>query len=616
MSRWWVYDIETYPNFFSVAFEDLYSNERWVFEISPRYDHADLLWSFLYDSMNRGDTYVGFNNLHFDAVVIQVFMSLCFNGYRPTATNMYTKAQAIIDAPRGDWSHTIWESDMYIKQVDVFALMHFNRLGAGVSLKQLEVAMRSANVKDLPHPPGHDVPPELYDPMLEYMCWDTSETKKFTHKIWDRIEFRQQLDAEGTFDRSCINWNDVKIGSEYLLGRLRKRGVQTNYGKTKIQTPRHGGIRFADFLPDVQFDSPELKRVYDHFMASTVLPDQTKGFMTNLSATVNGFKMDFGTGGLHGAVSSTTFHAGDDHVIRLDDVESYYPRTAVTQRYYPEHLTEAFVEEYDDLFQERRKYAKGTMQNGLFKLGLNGSFGKLNDKYSPLLDPQAMLAITVTGQLFLARLTEVLMRIPSLTMIQVNTDGVCYRVHKDDEQHADAICKWWMDWTGLNLGVEYYKTFAQRDVNAYLAIEPGGKVKHKGAYVPVAKRQYHQDMSSGVVQIAVHEFVVNGVPLEDTIYQHTDAFDFMLSVKVNRSCRLTWGNQPTQRICRYYISLNGQHLTKTMPPLKGDTEERHFAVEAGWMVGLCNDAREFDWSRLNRRWYLNEAEALVRGLGI
>ena len=90
----------------------------------------------------------------------------------------------------------------------------------------------------------------------------------------------------------------------------------------------------------------------------------------------------------------------------------------------------------------------------------------------------------------------------------------------------------------------------------------------------------------------------------------------MMAVKIPKSSRLMWGEQKTQNMCRYYLTLDGYPLTKVMPPLKGNTDERHIGIHTGWTVGLCNYAGDFDWDRLNRRYYLNEAEALVAGLGL
>jgi len=140
-------------------------------------------------------------------------------------------------------------------------------------------------------------------------------------------------------------------------------------------------------------------------------------------------------------------------------------------------------------------------------------------------------------------------------------------------------------------------------------------LKAKGAYA--VKRAWYQDHSSLIVPKAVQAFVLKGTPMDMFIYRYaTDAFDFMQSVKVPRASRLEWGNQIVQNTCRYYIAMQGQYLTKIMPPLSGDIDERRLGVDVGWMTQLCNDANDFDWHNLNRRWYLTEAEKLLAGLGL
>ena len=465
----WCYDIEIYPNLFTVGFENMDTGERFIFEITERIDHGPYLWNFLQFLIRSRAKMVGYNNLRFDYVLIHEFLTI--GAVRPvTALDMYLKGQAIIDAKHGDWTHSVAEWHHLIQQVDMMVLNGFKGPRA-TSLKKLEIAMRSTNVKDLPIKPGEHVPRDQIEGMITYMCWDISETAKFAKKTWDNVEFRQSLDDKLGGRRSRINWDDVRIGSEYLLDELRASGVRTHMNRKAIQTTWPDGIVLADILLPVEFDDPGLQGIYRFFQSATVLPDKIKGFFADLSATVGGLKMDFGTGGLHGAIPHTTFRATGDRIIQLRDVVSYYPRIAVANGWYPTHLGPIFTEKYDDLFQQRKQHKKGTPENLLFKLGLNGSFGKTGDKYSPLRDESYMLKVTINGQLLLARLTEVLMRIASLTVIQVNTDGVAYICDKADEPQADAICEWWEQITGLSLGTENYSLFAQRDVNNYFAIE-------------------------------------------------------------------------------------------------------------------------------------------------
>ena len=77
-------------------------------------------------------------------------------------------------------------------------------------------------------------------------------------------------------------------------------------------------------------------------------------------------------------------------------------------------------------------------------------------------------------------------------------------------------------------------------------------------------------------------------------------------------------NEIIQNITRYYISIDGPFLNKWMPPTarKPDTPRENNAVDKGVMVGVCNDARDFDWSRLNRQYYIDEAWKLIKGVGL
>lgn len=615
-SKYWVYDIETYPNQFVAVFQNLGTGERWIFEISERTNDAAWLHWFLSRLKTTDAMMIGFNNNGFDWPVMDHFLrlSICETGAYPTAFQLAQKATAIIDAKRDDWSHSVPEWKQDVRQIDIFTLSHFNRLGESVSLKKLEIYMRSPTVEDLPVKPGMNVPFDMMQPMVEYCCWDVSETAKYTLEIWDKITFRQELDRTFGGRRTRQNWNDVKIGSEYLLDRLRDRGVQTHMGREPIQTRHYAGIKIADLLLPVEFDSPELREIYRFFQAAVADEDDTKGFFSGLEATLDGMTMHFGLGGLHGAKPSRTWRTDDHRVIQLRDVTSYYPRMPVSFGWYPQHLGPAFTEVYDELFWKRKEHAKGTPENALFKLALNGSFGKTSDKFSPLRDTAYMLRVTINGQLLLARLSEVLCRVPSLEMIQVNTDGVAYMCDRSDLPLVEEICQWWMDWTRLNLETEDYNVFAQRDVNSYLAIDLKGKIKEKGAYL--VNRAPHQDVSALVVQKAVKDALQNGSRLDQFIWSHTDAFDFMKGFKAARNSNIMWGDQAQQKTVRYHIALYGPELSKEMPPLKGSTEIRSIGIDTGWPVQICNKAWEFDWYNLNRRWYLIEAEKLHRGLGL
>jgi len=613
-TRIYAYDSETYPNCFLLGLVHVETGHRWIYEISYRKNQSFDLMNMLISLRNAGCRMLGFNNLHFDYPILHKMIQA--NGY-VTAADLYAKAQAIIESQRNDFSHTVWESDHFVPQIDIFKIMHFDNLARSTGLKKLEIAMRSHSVVDLPFPVGTHLTPDQIEVTIAYMCHDVSETIKFARKIEDNIRFRDELTAK--LGRDFTNFNDTKIGKQFLIDQLEKAGIEcftrVNGRRQPRQTPRREGIHVGQRLVPIPFQTPDLQRMWSFFAASVIPHDQTKGFFNDLTADLHGFTLVFGAGGIHGSVERRTFRRTDTGTIRDVDVESYYPSLAIVNRWYPQHLGEAFCDIYADLKVQRVSYAKGTAENAMLKLGLNGVYGDSNNPHSCFLDPAYTMAITINGQLLLAWLAEmVVMNVPGAELIQVNTDGLTVHLPHGSLDTLEQIKAHWSAQTRLKLEEVEYRQMSVRDVNNYIAIDMKGKIKRKNAYLIAP--EWHQDHSSLVIPKAVDALVQHGTPVHEFINGHADPFDFMRHIKVPKNSRLMWGDQQIQNTSRYYVALSGQPLIKVMPPLAGRTDPRNMAVDKGWLTRPCNVASEFQWHDLNRRFYIVEAEKLVAGLGL
>ena len=303
------------------------------------------------------------------------------------------------------------------------------------------------------------------------------------------------------------------------------------------------------------------------------------------------------------------------------DVTSMYPSISIANNVYPEHLGLTFCKVYKDLFNERRKYPKGSGPNGAIKLALNSVYGKSNSEFSPLYDPKYTLTITVNGQLSLSMLAEQFLDI-GCKIIQCNTDGVTALVPRDKEAEYYAITKSWEDKVGLQLEYAVYKMMALADVNNYIAVYEDGKVKSKGRYevAHFEKLGWSKNHSAMIVPIAAMEYIVNGKDVESTIFAHKDEFDFLLRAKIPRSSKLYLvyddGREVQQQnICRYYPSQTGGKLVKLMPGLKPGDDWRRLGIDTEWSVETCNNIKEFDWSKLNYEYYISEAKKLIAAVG-
>jgi hypothetical protein len=109
--------------------------------------------------------------------------------------------------------------------------------------------------------------------------------------------------------------------------------------------------------------------------------------------------------------------------------------------------------------------------------------------------------------------------------------------------------------------------------------------------------------------------LLHGTDPIEFIYAHDDHFDFCRRAKVPRSSRLEWGGEVIQNTTRYHIATGGAELVKIMPGLRGGPERR-MSIDKGWGVQVCNDISHFDWATLDRRFYIDKTQDLIRGVGL
>jgi len=614
-----IYDTECVPNVFTLTSVEHETDACHVFEISHRRNDIATLWSWVHLIAGRGDRMVGFNNIGFDYPVLHFVLQ----NYGVTPELIYSFAAGIIHTD-DRFGHIIWDNDRIVPQVDLFKIHHFDNVAKFTSLKMLEYNMRSDSIQELPFAPGTPLTSEQIDVLLRYNRHDVDQTRKFYVASLEQIKFREYLSEK--YSRNFLNHNDTKIGKDFFIMELEKANPGCCYTRVDgrrvpRQTPRPQ-IAFRDIIfPYIRFEHPEFNRILQWFQATTIT--ETKGSIENLNCAVNGFMFVFGTGGIHGSIAAAVVSSDDDHIILDLDVTSFYPSLGIVNRVYPEHLGETFCDIYAEIKRQRVGYKKGSPENDMLKLALNGTYGDTNNQYSPFYDPQYTMTITINGQLVLCMLAEQLMKIPGLQMIQINTDGLTVRTRREYLPHIEKVKEWWCAVTMLELEEATYDKMYIRDVNSYLAVSPGGKLKRKGAYEhniekPGGKGNlgWHQNHSALVVQMAAEAALIRGENIETFVHHHPNIMDFMLRTKVPRSSRLVLVgpdgiDRPLQNITRYFISRGGGSLVKIMNPLKGKTVDRRIGVDVGWKVTPLNEIRYDIHDQIDFRYYVTEARKLV-----
>ncbi len=667
-----IYDMETFPNIISLAMEQLHGEQKAVWEISQFRDDRVQLFQFLDHLIQHQIPMIGFNNIGFDYIVLHFLLQ----NRNATVEQIYAKSQEIFASQNkgGNFGNIIWANDRLIPQVDLFKLHHLDNKAKMTSLKYLQINMRAESVEDMPIQHGTVLTKEQIDTLLiPYNIHDVSETKRFALYSMDALNFRASLVDQ--FGVDVMNWNDTKIGEQTVIKKL---GDELCYdrssGKRQMrQTPRYQ-IALGDIIfPYIRFQNPEFQRVYMYLNKQTLKPEDigdaestkivTKGVFTDLKAHVGGVDFHFGVGGIHGSLERKRVVATDEWLIRDIDVASLYPSIAIVNNLAPEHLGEPFVQIYSQIPVERKKWQKEkgkkcTEANAL-KLAANGVYGKSNSAYSVFYDPRFTMQVTVNGQLLLCMLAERLVNIPTLQILQINTDGITYYIHRDFEPEAAAQCKEWEALTKLTLEDVSYRRMWLADVNSYIAESMDGSLKLKGRYwTPdpldhmgsIANAQppaFHKDLSNPLSVRAAVAHLVHGINIEQFIRMCTNPYDFMLGVKTSRGHEIYWGEQKLGKNTRYYVSTDGRPMVKHVPAIgavgtykkangisdaeynrvmketggqwdervctknKSKYELRENQVQAGYNLTVCNNVKDFRFENINYSWYIQEAAKLI-----
>lgn len=488
-----IYDIEVYPNVFIITFLDPNTKSHITFEMSHRKDEWAEFLKFVERCKTNFARWVGFNNYYYDYQVLHKLIN-----HKPFAqlTNKaefaYALSSKIIHMEKEEkFEHMIWSHEHVVQQLDLFRIHHFDNLARSTSLKKLEFNMGSKSIQDLPYPVGTYLDDYQTDELIRYNIHDCSETAKFYEKSKEMIAFREQLTKK--YERDFMNHNDTKIGKDYFIMELEKSNIKCFHSgggqKQPVQTLRPF-IRITDIVFDyIKFERPEFNAVLNWLRKQTIT--QTKGVFTeidnlgelanyanlkskkgmvkNLNCVVDGFQFDFGTGGIHGSIDSTIVEADNDFAIIDYDVTSLYPSIAIVNRIFPQHLTVKFCDIYAQMKKDRLSYPKGTPENAMLKLALNGVYGDSNNPHSPFFDPQYTMSITINGQLMLCMLAEKMLAVEGLRILQINTDGITIKVPRDKINAVEYINRQWMGLTGLELERADYSRMWIRDCNNYIA---------------------------------------------------------------------------------------------------------------------------------------------------
>jgi hypothetical protein len=627
-----IYDIETLKEYFLVVC--LIPQEPYrVFRVNSEQNDLDAFVRFT--EQHQDYYWVGYNNLRFDSQVVEWVLRNYEHWHELSnleiTAKIAQKAADVIHDANYDVFPEYRESDLTLKQIDLFKIHHFDNKNRRVSLKRLEFEMDLENIEEMPiHHSKEGMTHEDLVTTTEYCLNDVWATYQFylvtigetNHPLYrgnNQIDLR--LDIESEFGIPCLNYSDSKIGDE-MIKKYYCEEKNIDYKELPKKGTFRKNIAVKSCIADyVQFQTPELQAflskikkmhlgIQDDFKEEIHFYDNVYSFMK---------------GGLHTENKPEVFEADDEYEIIDWDVSSYYPAIIINNGRYPAHLGKQFLSGYRKMFEKRLelkplaktdKKIKGIV--GALKLAVNSVYGKSSDMQNWIYDRQLTMFTTITGELSLMMLIEAY-ELQGIHVISANTDGVTIRIKKDKLETMHTINEWWMNLTAYELERTDYKKIIFSTVNDYLAIKTDGEVKKKGDFL--TDFELHKNKSARIVPLALEQYYVHNISIERTIVNHSNIFDFCLRQKASKDFHYEGWNRARgektvyNKLIRYYVSNTGEKLLK----VKNDNSDSGAAdvsqVEAGeWVCTVCNHLPKntaVDTAGINYDYYIERANRLI-----
>ena len=333
------------------------------------------------------------------------------------------------------------------------------------------------------------------------------------------------------------------------------------------------------------------------------------GKKNQLDIMIAGVPHQFGWGGVHGAIPQ---YSGEGYFLNMD-VTSLYPSLMIQYNLHSRNMKDP--QKFVDIYNTRVQYKKEKNPLQLpLKLVLNSTYGVMKDKNNDLFDPLQANRVCIYGQLLILDLVEKLE--PHCKIIQSNTDGVLIKMNSyDDYDLIDDIAYEWEQRTHLNLEFDEYRKVFQKDVNNYIIVDAEGHYKSKGAYV---KKLNNLDYDLPIINKALVDYMVNNIPVEDTINNCNDLKEFQLVTKISNKYKyILHGEHKIKEKCiRIFASkyIDDPGVTKvserTGKPAKISNSPEHCFI----YNEEVNDVKVPN--KLDKTWYINLATKRLNDFGV
>lgn len=525
-----VYDVESYFDYFLVAFVCPATGKGIEFELHDDETLngaalAKLVW------IMQNIPLIDFNGRNYDVPMIT---AACSGRMSPPMLKEVSTTIIINMLRPRDVAAKYRLSELKVNHVDLIEVAPLS-----ASLKIYGGRLHTKRMQDLPFHYEARLS-MLQRKIVRWYCFnDLQQTVELREALREQVDLREVMGREYSMD--LRSHSDAQV-AEHVISHGIKGGRRGRLSKNEVAVGtryRYNPPSFLKYKTDRMNWVLSVASNADYVVGpdgAVAMPPDLKSLAIEIAGGV--YRM--GIGGLHSSEKQAAHVADDEYMLVDRDMTSFYPRIILLLRLFPKHLGEVFLVVYQRIV-ERRLTAKRSGQKAIadsLKIAINGCFGKLGNKYSVLYSPDLLTQVTITGQLTLLMLIE-LLELNDFPVLSANTDGIVIKCKRTRYNEMDLLIKQWERDTGFETEEAQYAAVYSRDVNNYIAVKADGTTKNKGAYNnPWADKKpslfrLHKNPTNTICVEAVEKFLVQGVPVGDTIRMSTDIRKFVTVRHVN-----------------------------------------------------------------------------------
>ena len=607
-----VYDIEIFPNVFHCTCKDTETNKLYFFEISNRKNQLTQLVDFFFYK-NIGDKiFCGYNNKHYDDVVINYLIDFYYKmdtlTYDKICKSLFNLSHTIVTSEEGDISKfKRWKYAKYFYSMDLLTMLFSSKLRVG--LKEMQVTMHYKNVEEYSGDFNDILKDSEIDDMIQYNVNDVESTTELLNRLSDDVQLRLFIEKEYGID--ALSMDSVKFGETLLL---KKYCEETKLSEQYVKTLRSpmDYIPLKDvILPFISYKNPKLQDVLKDMKSQIVYSKERKGYEKKF--VLSDVCYSVGVGGIHSLHTPKIFIPSANEYIGHSDVASMYPSFIIKYKWIPRHLGKEFWQVYSQIYKERieAKHSGQKLKNLALKLTLNSVTGKMQQETSWMYDPFSVFKIRINGQLILLMLVDRLLEL-NCKIVQVNTDGVMYIAQETQRNAVQEAVHEVEQLSQLTFESDDYEAFYQYAINDYFGVEKGFSQSHnpkliekKGMFI--TDPRLGKGLAPAIIPKAVINYFLTKQPTSEYIKKSKDIKDFLMYQRVDKKFKVIHGDKPVQRINRFYASTNDYSLFKVDETGK----VANMLTKSG--ITILNNMNDIpiEDRHLNYQYYISEANKII-----